>query len=206
MATKDLRINRQIRAKEVFVIDSDGSQRGVMSTFDAIRMADDEGLDLVEVSPMANPPVCRILNFGKYRYEQEKRLRDAKKNQTITKLKEIRMQPKIEKHDIDTKSKFIGEFINDGNKVKISIRFHGREMAHPELGEQALQKILETLTQNKVEYNLDRPPVMEGRMMSILISPRSNKGGKPVSAPKQAPKKSEDAPAVTETTAEKPKN
>ena len=119
MATKDLRINRQIRAKEVFVIDSDGSQRGVMSTFDAIRMADDEGLDLVEVSPMANPPVCRILNFGKYRYEQEKRLRDAKKNQTVTKLKEIRMQPKIEKHDIDTKSKFIGEFIADGNKVKI---------------------------------------------------------------------------------------
>jgi translation initiation factor IF-3 len=204
LATKDLRINRQIRAKEVFVIDSDGSQRGVMSTFDAIRMADDEGLDLVEVSPMANPPVCRILNFGKYRYEQEKRLRDAKKNQTVTKLKEIRMQPKIEKHDIDTKSKFIGEFIADGNKVKISIRFHGREMAHPELGEQALQKILETLTQNKVEYNLDRPPVMEGRMMSILISPRSSKGGKPASAPKQAPKKSESASAVTETTAEKP--
>lgn len=204
MATKDLRINRQIRAKEVFVIDSDGSQRGVMSTFDAIRMADDEGLDLVEVSPMANPPVCRILNFGKYRYEQEKRLRDAKKNQTVTKLKEIRMQPKIEKHDIDTKSKFIGEFIADGNKVKISIRFHGREMAHPELGEQALQKILETLTQNKVEYNLDRPPVMEGRMMSILISPRSSKGGKPANAPKQAPKKSEGASAVTETTAEKP--
>ena len=206
MATKDLRINRQIRAKEVFVIDADGAQRGVMSTFDAIRLADDEGLDLVEVSPMANPPVCRILNFGKYRYEQEKRLRDAKKNQTVTKLKEIRMQPKIEKHDIETKSKFIGDFISEGNKVKISIRFHGREMAHPELGEQALQKILETLTQNKVDYNLDRPPVMEGRMMSILISPRSNKGGKAANAQKQAPKKSEGVAAKTETPAEKPNN
>lgn len=197
MATKDLRINRQIRAREVFVIDSDGTQRGIMSTFDAIRFADDEGLDLVEVSPNANPPVCRILNYGKYRYEQEKRLRDAKKNQSFTKLKEIRMQPKIEQHDIETKSKFIGDFINEGNKVKISIRFHGREMAHPELGEQALKKILETLTANHVEFNLDRKPVMEGRMMSIMISPRSTKA--PAKAPaasvKQAPAPKEGTPA-----------
>ncbi len=203
MATKDLRINRQIRAREVFVIDGDGNQKGIMSTFDAIRLADEEGLDLVEVSPMANPPVCRILNFGKYRYEQEKRLRDAKKNQSVTKMKEIRMQPKIEKHDIETKSKFIADFIGDGNKVKISIRFHGREMAHPEMGEQALKKILETLTQNNVEYNLDRPPVMEGRMMSILISPRSTKGGRPSGA-KNAPKKSDGAPVESEQTAVKP--
>ena len=197
MATKDLRINRQIRAREVFVIDSDGTQRGIMSTFDAIRFADDEGLDLVEVSPNANPPVCRILNYGKYRYEQEKRLRDAKKNQSFTKLKEIRMQPKIEQHDIETKSKFIGDFINEGNKVKISIRFHGREMAHPELGEQALKKILETLTANHVEFNLDRKPVMEGRMMSIMISPRSTKAPAkaPAASAKQAPAPKEGTPA-----------
>lgn len=193
MATKDLRINRQIRAREVFVIDSDGTQKGAMNTYDAVRLAEDEGLDLVEVSPNANPPVCRILDFGKYRYEQEKRLRDAKKNQVVTKIKEIRMQPKIEKHDIETKSKFIGDFIAEGNKVKISIRFHGREMAHPEMGEQALQKILETLAANNVEYNLDRPPVMEGRMMSILISPRSAKGTAK-GAQKQPPKKSEEQP------------
>lgn len=186
MATKELRINRQIRAKEVFVLDSDGTQRGVMSVFDAVRLAEDEGLDLVEVSPNANPPVCRVLDFGKYRYEQEKRLRDAKKNQNIIKIKEIRMQPKIEKHDIDTKSKFISDFLQDGNKVKISIRFHGREMAHPELGKAALGKILETLTANAVEYNLDRPPLMEGKMMSIMISPKSTKSAPKQAAPQQA--------------------
>jgi translation initiation factor IF-3 len=186
LATKELRINRQIRAKEVFVLDSDGTQRGVMSVFDAVRLAEDEGLDLVEVSPNANPPVCRVLDFGKYRYEQEKRLRDAKKNQNIIKIKEIRMQPKIEKHDIDTKSKFISDFLQDGNKVKISIRFHGREMAHPELGKAALGKILETLTANAVEYNLDRPPLMEGKMMSIMISPKSTKSAPKQAAPQQA--------------------
>ena len=105
MATKDLRINRQIRAREVFVIDAEGKQRGIMSTFDAVVLAEEVGLDLVEVSPNAKPPVCKILDFGKYRYEQEKRLRDAKRNQTVVKMKEIRMQPKIEKHDLETKSK-----------------------------------------------------------------------------------------------------
>lgn len=189
MATKDLRINRQIRSREVFVIDADGTQKGIMGTYDAIRLAEDEGLDLVEVSPNANPPVCRILDFGKYRYEQEKRLRDAKKNQSIVKIKEIRMQPKIEKHDIETKSKFIADFLQEGNKVKISIRFHGREMAHPELGKAALGKILETLEANAVDYNLDRPPLMEGRMMSIMISPKSTKGGTKSAPPVVAPKK-----------------
>ena len=100
MATKDLRINRQIRAREVFVIDAEGNQRGIMSSFDAMALAESVGLDLVEVSPNANPPVCKILDFGKYRYEQEKRMRDAKRNQNIVKMKEIRMQPKIEKHDL----------------------------------------------------------------------------------------------------------
>ena len=95
MATKDLRINRQIRAREVFVIDAEGNQRGIMSTFDAVMLAEEVGMDLVEVSPNAKPPVCKILDFGKYRYEQEKRLRDAKRNQTVVKMKEIRMQPKI---------------------------------------------------------------------------------------------------------------
>ena len=95
MATKDLRINRQIRAREVFVIDAEGNQRGIMSSFDAMALAESVGLDLVEVSPNANPPVCKILDFGKYRYEQEKRMRDAKRNQNIVKMKEIRMQPKI---------------------------------------------------------------------------------------------------------------
>ncbi|MCH3918746.1 MAG: translation initiation factor IF-3 [Spirochaetia bacterium] len=171
MATKDLRINRQIRARDIFVIDAEGVQRGVMSTFDAIKLAEEEGLDLVEVSPNAKPPVCKILDFGKYRYEQEKRIREAKKNQTVVKIKEVRMQPKIEKHDMETKSKAIGAFLAEGNKVKVSIRFRGRELAHTELGRVVLEKILDTLTGYGVSYNIDRRPVMEGKMMSMTISP-----------------------------------
>ena len=171
MATKDLRINRQIRAREVFVIDAEGNQRGIMSSFDAMALAESVGLDLVEVSPNATPPVCKILDFGKYRYEQEKRMRDAKRNQNIVKMKEIRMQPKIEKHDLETKSKFIGEFLGEGNKVKVSIRFRGRELAHTELGKVVLDRILAQLELNGVGYNLDREAAMEGRMMSMIVSP-----------------------------------
>ncbi|MGD1821571.1 MAG: translation initiation factor IF-3 [Pleomorphochaeta sp.] len=175
MAIKDLRANKQIRAKEVFVIDADGTQKGVMKTFEAINLADEEGLDLVEVSPNANPPVCKILDFGKYRYEQEKRLREAKKNQTIIKMKEIRMQPKIERHDLVTKSKFIADFLTEGNKVKVSIRFRGRELAHTELGKVVLDKILNELTEMGINYNMDRRPMMEGKMMSMIISPQRMK-------------------------------
>lgn len=171
MATRDLRINKQIRAREVFVIDAEGKQRGIMGIFDAIALAEEAGLDLVEVSPNAKPPVCKILDFGKYRYEQEKRLREAKRNQNIVKMKEIRMQPKIEQHDLITKSKFIGEFLNEGNKVKVSIRFRGRELAHTELGKVVLDRILAQLTENGVGYNLDRQAMMEGRMMSMIVSP-----------------------------------
>ncbi len=175
MAIKDLRINKQIRAKEVFVIDTEGTQKGVMKTYDAINLAEEIGLDLVEVSPNARPPVCKILDFGKYRYEQEKRLREAKKNQTIIKMKEIRMQPKIERHDLVTKSKFIADFLNDGNKVKVSIRFRGRELAHTELGKVVLDKILNELTEMEINYNMDRRPMMEGKMMSMIISPQKKK-------------------------------
>lgn len=142
-----------------------------MSVFDAVMLAESVGLDLVEVSPNANPPVCKVLDFGKYRYEQEKRLRDAKKNQSVVKMKEIRMQPKIERHDLETKSKFIGEFLAEGNKVKVSIRFRGRELAHTELGKVVLDKILAQLTENGVGFNLDRDALMEGKMMSMIVSP-----------------------------------
>ena len=175
MATKDLRTNRQIRAHEVRLIDENGEQKGVMRTYDAIRMAEEAGLDLVEVSPNANPPVCKILDFGKYRYEMEKKQRDAKRNQTVIKVKEIRMQPKIDKHDLETKSKFISEFLQEGNKVKVSIRFRGRELAHPELGKDVLDRILAQLTENGVQYNLDKGAFMEGKMMSMFVSPKSQK-------------------------------
>ncbi len=172
MATKDLRINRQIRAREVLVIDENGVQRGIMNVPEACRLADEAGMDLVEVSPNANPPVCKILDFGKYRYEMEKKSREAKKNQTVVKIKEIRMQPKIEKHDLETKSKAIAEFLGEGNKVKVSVRFRGRELAHPELGKVVLDKILDALTELGVQYNLDKGALMEGKMMSMTVSPQ----------------------------------
>ena len=175
MATRDLRINRQIRAREVLVIDENGVQRGTMSVPEACHLADEAGMDLVEVSPNANPPVCKILDFGKYRYELERKTREAKKNQTIVKIKEIRMQPKIEKHDLETKSKAIAEFLGEGNKVKVSVRFRGRELAHPELGKVVLDKILDALTELGVAYNLDKGALMEGKMMSMTVSPQKSK-------------------------------
>ncbi len=157
------------------MIDENGEQKGVIKTFDALRLAEEAGLDLVEVSPTANPPVCKILDFGKYRYEMEKKQREAKKNQTVVKIKEIRMQPKIDGNDLKTKSKFIQEFLEEGNKVKVSIRFRGRELAHPELGKDVLDRILAILSENGVQYNLDRGAFMEGRMMSMFLSPSKSK-------------------------------
>ena len=156
----------------MLVIDENGVQRGVMNVPEACRLADEAGMDLVEVSPNANPPVCKILDFGKYRYEMEKKSREAKKNQTVVKIKEIRMQPKIERHDLETKSKAIAEFLGEGNKVKVSVRFRGRELAHPELGKVVLDKILDALTELGVQYNLDKGALMEGKMMSMTVSPQ----------------------------------
>ncbi len=179
LATKELRVNRQIRAKEVFLIDENGDKRGVMNYFDALAMAEDAGLDLVEISPNANPPVCKIIDYGKYRYEQEKKLKEAKKNQTIVKMREIRMQPKIDTHDLEVKSKAIGEFLSGGDKCKVTIRFRGRELAHTELGREVLGRILELLTEKEILYNVDSQPTMEGRNMSMLLSPAKGAVKKP---------------------------
>ena len=161
-----------------------------MSTFDALKVAEEAGLDLVEVSPMANPPVCKVLDFGKYRYELEKKQKEAKKNQVVTKLKEVRMQSKIAEGDINTKSKAIAEFLADGNKVKVSIRFKGRTMTHPELGKDVLDTILVKLTEMECPFNLDKSAFMEGKMMSIMLSP--SKSSKKAS--KAAPQKSGEEP------------
>ena len=164
---KGLRINEQIRVREIRLIDDEGNQKGIVPTIDALRMARDEDLDLVEVSPNANPPVCKILDFGKYRFEMEKKLRDSKKNQKVLKLKEIRMQPKIGPGDLDTKAKHVQEFLDEGNKVKITIRFRGRELAHTELGYGVLQEVLKRLTS---AYTIEKPAAMEGKFMSMTIS------------------------------------
>jgi translation initiation factor IF-3 len=170
LAVKDLRINEQIRVREVRLIDGEGEQRGIVPTTEALAMAKESDLDLVEVAPTSRPPVCKLLNYGKYKYEQEKRLREAKKKQSLTKLKEVRMQPKIDKHDLAFKSKHVQEFLDAGNKCKVTIRFRGRELAHTELGKVVLDNLLDRLEEGS--YSVDNKPQMEGRMMSMLLSPR----------------------------------
>lgn len=169
-SNKGQRINEMIRVREVRLIDDEGSQMGIVPTLEALRMAKDKGLDLVEVSPNANPPVCKILDFGKYRFEQEKKLRDSKKNQKVLKFKEIRMQPKIGSGDLDTKAKHVQEFLDDGAKVKVTIRFRGRELAHTDLGYGVLQEVLKRLTS---EYVVEKHPAMDGKTMSMTISAKA---------------------------------
>lgn len=175
MAAKDLRINKQIRVREVRVIDHEDKQLGVMPTPQAIELAQEVGADLVEVAPQANPPVCKILDYGKYKFELEKKRKEAKKKQKQLKLKEIRMQPKIEKHDLEFKTKHVSDFLEEGNKVKVTVRFRGREMAHTELGRDVLMQILANLDELDTKYNVDRQPQMEGRFMSMILSHKSKK-------------------------------
>jgi translation initiation factor IF-3 len=172
LATKELRINNAIRVKEVRLIDSEGNQRGVAQTSEALALAKEAGMDLVEIAPQASPPVCRILDYGKFKFEQEKRIRDSKKKQKLVKNKEIRMQPKIEKHDLEFKTNHIREFLEEGNKVKVTVRFRGREMAHTELGRVVLERVLELLDNSFV---VERPPQMEGRFMSMTLNPKAKK-------------------------------
>lgn len=176
---KNLRINEQIRVREVRLIDEKGEQRGIVATLEAIRMAKELDLDLVEVAPQSSPPVCKVLDYGKYKFEMEKKFKDNRKNQKIVKVKEIRMQPKIDDHDLDFKSKHVRDFLADGDKVKVTIRFRGRELAHTELGEDVLKAVLERLDGN---YVMERPPLMEGRTMSMILQPKG--GAKRPDVPK----------------------
>ncbi len=168
---KGLRINEQIRVREIRLIDDKGEQKGIVPIIEALKMAKERELDLVEVSPTANPPVCKILDFGKYRFEQEKRLRESKKNQKVLKLKEVRMQPKIGPGDLDTKAKHVQEFLNEGNKVKVTIRFRGRELAHTELGFDVLKEVQKRLTEGT--YAIEKAPAMEGRFMSMTLGSKA---------------------------------
>ncbi|MCL2478604.1 MAG: translation initiation factor IF-3 [Treponema sp.] len=172
MSDKDLRINDQIRVREVRLIRDEGERQGIMSTLEAMEMAREAGMDLVEVAPQAVPPVVKILDYGKYKFENEKKVRDSKKKQKLLKLKEIRMQPKIDEHDIDFKSKHVKEFLAEGNKVKVTVRFRGRELAHTELGLDVLKDVLKRI---EGEYAMDKPPAMEGRFMSMVLSPKPKK-------------------------------
>jgi translation initiation factor IF-3 len=165
--SKDLRINERIRAREVRVIGEGGEQFGVMSIFEALRMAQERALDLVEVAPTAVPPVCRLLDYGKYRFEQDKKEREARKNQKVALLKEIRMGPATDEHDLEFKAKAIQKFIEEGDKVKVTVRFRGRQMAHPQLGRQVLDSIAQKLTG---VASVERMPLVEGRTMSMIMT------------------------------------
>ncbi|MBQ1175613.1 MAG: translation initiation factor IF-3 [Treponema sp.] len=168
--SKGQRVNEMIRVREVRLIDDEGNQKGIVPTLEALKLAKEKDLDLVEVSPNANPPVCKILDYGKYRFEQEKKLRESKKNQKVLKLKEIRMQPKIGPGDLDTKAKHVQEFLDEGDKVKVTIRFRGRELAHTELGYDVLNEVLKRLTS---AYVVEKAPAMDGKTMSMTISAKA---------------------------------
>jgi translation initiation factor IF-3 len=172
LSDKDLRINEQIRVREVRLIRDEGERQGVIATLEALEMARNMGLDLVEVAPQAVPPVVKIMDYGKYKFENEKKVRDSKKKQKLLKLKEIRMQPKIDEHDLDFKSKHVREFLGEGNKVKVTVRFRGRELAHTELGLDVLKDVLARV---EGDYVMDKPPAMEGRFMSMVLSPKPKK-------------------------------
>lgn len=169
---RGLRINEQIRVREVRLIDENGEQKGIVPTLDALKMAREQSLDLVEVAPQANPPACKILDYGKYRFEMEKKLRESKKKQKLQELKEIRMQPKIDDHDLDFKSRHVKEFLADGDKVKVTVRFRGRELAHTELGLVVLKDVLSKLGE---DYVIEKQPAMEGRFMSMTLAPKAKK-------------------------------
>jgi len=168
---KEIRINEGIRVREVRVVSADGAQLGILPIQQALETARQQELDLVEVAPEAQPPVCRIMDFGKYKYTQARRLKEARKKQTTIQVKEVKMGPKTEKHDFDFKLKHVRRFLEEGHKAKVTVRFKGREMAHTELGWKMLNKMVEA-TQDIA--TADNNPRMEGRMLHIILSPKSH--------------------------------
>ena len=164
-----MKINREIRAASVRVINVDGEQLGVITLAEALAEAAKAGLDLVEVSPTAAPPVCRIMDYGKFRYQQSKKVQISKKSQTVIQVKEIRLRPKTEEHDLEVKIKHIRKFLEQHNKVKISMMFRGREIAYTDIGRKIMEDLKNTLADGCV---IDQQPKLEGRNMVMVISPK----------------------------------
>ncbi|WP_128896158.1 translation initiation factor IF-3 [Longirhabdus pacifica] len=168
--SKDHFVNENIRAREVRLIGVDGEQVGIKSTREALQMAADAGLDLVAVAPNAKPPVCRIMDYGKYRYEMQKKEKEARKNQKIVELKEVRFSATIEEHDYKTKLRKVEKFLKNEDKVKCSVRFRGREITHADIG----RKVLERVAKEVEEYAVvERRPKLEGRSMIMILAPKS---------------------------------
>lgn len=170
LIVKDVRINREIRAREVRVIDPEGKQLGIMPLVEALRAAANADLDLVEVSPKSEPPVCRIMDFGKFKYQQSKKAHDAKKKQAIVHLKEVKLRPKTEEHDLGFKLRHIERFLKEGNKTKVTIVFRGREITHSELGKQMMERIAE---QTKEWGKIEQPAKFEGRNYVMILAPQA---------------------------------
>ena len=163
------RTNRDIRAVQVQLIDAEGQNRGVVNTTDAQRLAEEEGLDLVEIVPNASPPVCKILDFGKFRFNEQKKTSEQRKRQKIVEIKEIKLRPGIDDHDYEVKMRSVMRFFEEGDKVKVTLRFRGREMAHQDIGYKLLQRVKsETAPVAKVEAE----PLMEGRQMVMVLAPK----------------------------------
>jgi translation initiation factor IF-3 len=170
--SKEVRVNWRIRAKDVRVIGENGEQLGVLPIAKALELANEHNLDLVEVAATSNPPVCRLLDYGRYRYEQTKKERKARQSQRVGLLKEIRVRPRVQEHDLETKIRVARRLLEEGDKVKVFIIFRGREITHPELGLKALQKVADGL---KDIAGIDGSPTLNGRMMNIVLSPLSTK-------------------------------
>lgn len=164
---RETRVNERIRAREIRLIDENGDMIGVMPPMRALDIARERNLDLVEISPNANPPVCKLMDYGRYKYEQAKKENEARKNQKTITLKEIRMRPRTDDHDVEVKTRKIQEFLADGDKVRVSVQFRGPDMRHPDIGRKLLDGIAEEL---KGMATIERSPVMEGRMMSMIVS------------------------------------
>ena len=163
------RINQEIRAAQVMLIDSEGLKRGVTELPDALKLAEEAGLDLVEIVPNAEPPVCKILDYGKFRFLEQKKAAEARKRQKVVEIKEIKMRPGIDDHDYETKMKAVRRFFEEGDKVKLTLRFRGRELAHQDLGYAVLNRVrTETAPYAKVEAE----PSMEGRQMIMVLAPK----------------------------------
>ena len=165
-------LNEEIRDKEIRVISAEGTQLGIMSAAQANEMAEEQGLDLVKISPNAVPPVCKIMDYSKFCFDQKKKEKEAKKNQHVVEIKEIRMSPSIDTNDFNTKVKSAQKFLKEGNRVKVSVRFRGREMAHTNLGEQLLMDFGEACTE---VATMEKNPKLEGRFMGMFLTPKTNK-------------------------------
>ena len=172
ISNKELQINEQIRDKELRVVDSDGTQLGIMPLKQALELAEQRDLDLVKIAPQAKPPVCKIIDYGKFRFEQSKREKEQRKNQRIVEIKEVRLSLNIDTHDFETKRNHALRFISEGNKVKASIRFRGREMGHPELGLEIMRRFADAMSE---VANVEKPAKLEGRTMLMFLAPKPAK-------------------------------